>query len=89
MDTIERVWPLLDEDQRGLLRDVALALAGRRPSKAPDFLTVSQIHEQYKRSTSAVYKAMDEGRLPYKVPNGAMKPRYASREDVETWLCMR
>ena len=85
MDTIQSVWPSLTDDQHRLLEDMALALSGARPKK-PEYLTVAQIAERFGKSTSAIYKAMDEKRLPYTTPHGQTKPRYATEDDVRRWL---
>ena len=89
MDTIRAVWPLLDADQRLLLESMATALAGVPKQTAPEYLSATQIAEQYGCSTSAVYNAMGDGRLAYVTPTGQSKPKYATREDVERWLFRR
>jgi len=86
MDTIQSVWPSLTDDQHRLLEDMALALAGVVPRTNPQYLTVTQIAERFGKSTSAIYKAMDEKRLPYTTPHGQTKPRYATEDDVRRWL---
>lgn len=86
MDTIQSVWPSLTDDQHRLLEDMALALAGVVPRTHPQYLTVTQIAERFGKSTSTIYKAMDEKRLPYTTPHGSTKPRYATEDDVRRWL---
>lgn len=86
MDILQRIWPSLADNQRRLLEDMALALAGVAPRKPTEWMSVSQIADEYGCSVSGVYKAMDTGRLEYSVPNGQTKPRHARRQDVETWL---
>lgn len=82
MDVLQRLWPSLAESQRKLIEDMALALAGIEPRREPERLSVAQISQRFGKSTSAVYKAMDEGRLPYVTPHGQSKPRYATAQDV-------
>lgn len=86
MDTIMFIWDSLTEDQQRVWMDVGRALMGVTPQQEPEYLTVSQISERFGKSTSAVYKAMDEKRLPYTTPHGQTKPRYAKESDVRAWL---
>ena len=86
MEVLERVWASLSEQQRRLIEDMAIALAGVTPRQSPVYLTVAQIAEKYGKSPSGIYKAMDEDRLPYVTPNGQSKPRYAKESDVLAWL---
>ena len=89
MDTVMFVWDSLNEEQRKVWMDVGRALMGVTP-QAPQatncYLTVAQIAERFGKSTSAIYKAMDEKRLPYTTPHGSTKPRYATEDDVRRWL---
>ena len=86
MDTVLFVWDSLTEDQRKVWLDVGRALMGVSPQQEPERLTVSQVAERFGRSTSAIYKAMDEHRLPYTTPHGPTKPRYVKVSDVRKWL---
>ncbi|MBR2125823.1 MAG: helix-turn-helix domain-containing protein [Akkermansia sp.] len=86
MDTVLFVWDSLTEDQRKVWLDVGRALMGVSPQQEPERLTVSQVAERFGRSTSAIYKAMDEHRLPYTTPHGQTKPRYVKVSDVRKWL---
>jgi predicted DNA-binding transcriptional regulator AlpA len=53
----------------------------------PDqMLTVAEIHEMTGKSVHAINDAMNDGRLPYSVPNGCKRPRRARRSDVTGWL---
>ena len=86
MDTILFIWDSLNEDQQRVWLDVGRALMGVSPQQEPERLTVSQVAERFGRSTSAIYKAMDEHRLPYTTPHGQTKPRYVKVSDVRKWL---
>ena len=86
MDTVLFVWDSLNEDQRKLWLDVGRALMGVTPQPEPERLTVSQIAERFGKSHSAIYKAMNEHRLPYTTPHGQTKPRYVKESDVRKWL---
>lgn len=67
--------PTLDQI-RGLFRE-------ERPD---DLLTVAEIRELTGKSIHAVNDAMNDGRLPYSVPNGCKRPRRSRRADVMAWL---
>lgn len=58
----------------------------RADGRTEDMLTVAQIAELTGMGKHTINDAMNEGRLPYSVPNGCKKPRRARRGDVMAWL---
>jgi len=58
----------------------------RADGNQQDLLTVAQIHELTGKSIHSVNDAMNDGRLPYSVPNGCKRPRRARRADVMAWI---
>ena len=51
-----------------------------------DALTVAQVAERYPVSRRTLYRLMNEGVLPWWVPNGLKRRRLVWRQDVEAWL---
>ena len=86
MDILERVWPSLDAQKRRLVEDMALALAGVSPEPEPEYMTIAQASKRFGRSTSALYKAIAEERIPHTTPNGQKKPIFIKSSDVREWL---
>ncbi len=51
-----------------------------------DALTVAQVANDYPVSRATLYRLMNEGVLPWWVPNGLERRRLIWRQDVEAWL---
>lgn len=88
MEQLIGLLPSLSGPQLDALVGVAMAMLYSEPQRQRQYLTVAQIEEEYGTPKSSVYKAMEDGRLAYRTPNGQSKPRHARREDVEAWLGM-
>ena len=51
-----------------------------------ELLTVNEIRELTGKGITTINRAMNDGRIPYSVPNGCEKPRRAWRSDVMRWM---
>lgn len=58
----------------------------RADGQTGDMLTVAQIRDLTGKDVHSIYDAMNDGRLPYSVPNGCKRPRRARRADVMAWM---
>lgn len=86
MEELMELLPSLTAAQVDALRRVAAAMLYSQPREQDEYMTVAQISEEYDKSKSAVYKAMNKHHLPYVTPHGQTKPRASRREDVLRWL---
>jgi len=59
---------------------------GQMARNYTDALTVAQVAERYPVSRRTLYRLMNEGVLPWWVPNGLERRRLVWRQDVEAWL---
>lgn len=50
------------------------------------YLKAADVQRIYGLGLTTVYRLMDEGRIPYIVPQGLTRPRMMKREDVEAFF---